>query len=198
MAGYPAVSPIVKAAGLQSGEAVLEIGFRQITAMQMFAEIVGAQGYVTGLDIDPEHVAAVQTALSDSPSTNIQAVEGSILDLPFPDEAFDVIFCLGVLHEVRESDRAFQEMSRVLRPNGRVVIADCQRFSRLKFAVYRLQVLLRGKVCLDVHPGFSHQQLVARLQPSGLCESSHQTMDEEWRLGFIRSGRFLLVARKAP
>jgi ubiquinone/menaquinone biosynthesis C-methylase UbiE len=195
-ANGPKDHPIVKAAELQSGDCVLEIGFRQVRAMQSFAKIVGDQGSVTGLDIDPEHVVNAQKALGEGASTNIHAVEGSILNLPFPDETFDVIFCLGVLHEIRDLNRAFLEIARVLRPNGRVVMADCQRFSRIKFALYRAQVRLRGESCSDVHPGFTHQSLTVRLKKSGLCESTYQTLDGEWRLGFIRSGRFLLVADK--
>jgi len=188
--------PILKAAGLQAGDAVLEIGFRQIRAMQSFAELVGDQGRVTGMDINPEHVAKAQKELGEGSSTNILAVEGSILDLPFQDETFDVVFCLGVLHEIRDLNRAFLEMARVLRPTGCIVMADFQRFSRLKFAVYRAQVRLRGETCLDVHPGFAHQRLASQLKASGLSESVYQTLAGEWQMGFIRSGRFLLVARK--
>lgn len=189
--------PILKAAGLQAGDAVLEIGFRQIRAMESFVEIVGDRGSVTGMDINPEHVAKAQEELGEASSSNIHAVEGSILDLPFQDETFDVVFCLGVLHEIRDLDRAIREIARVLRQGGRVVIADCQRFLRIKFALYRAQVWLRGESCLDVHPGFTHQRLTARLKPHGLCESSYQILDGEWQLGFIRSGRFLLVADKS-
>lgn len=188
--------PILKAAGLQAGDTVLEIGFRQIRAMESFAKLVGDRGSVTGIDTNSEHVAKAQTALGEASSPNIHAVEGSILDLPFPDNAFDVVFCLGVLHEIRDLDRAIREIARVLRQGGRVVIVDCQRFSRIKFALYRAQVRFRGASCLDVHPGFTHQRLTARLKPHGLCESSYQALDGEWRLGFIRSGRFLLVAGK--
>lgn len=188
--------PIVKAAGLRAGDSVLEIGFRQIAAMQSFGEIVGDQGQVTGVDIDSEHVTRAQAAIREDASQNIQALEGSILDLPFPDETFDVVFCLGVLHEIRDLDRAFHELFRVLRSDGRVVIADFQRFSRLKFAIYRARHWLRGKPCLDVHPGFSHQRLAERLEANGLGEASYQTPPGEWTMGFIRSGRFVLVARK--
>jgi ubiquinone/menaquinone biosynthesis C-methylase UbiE len=196
MNDQPEASPIIKAAGLQSGDSVLEIGFRQINAMRLFAELVGEHGRVTGIDISSEHVAKAQEALGEGSSPNIHAVKGSILDLPFPDSAFDVVFCLGVLHEIRDLNRAFLEIARVLRPNGRVLIADFQRFSRLKFVLYRLQVRLRGESCSDVHPGFTHQSLTERLRSHGLRESSYEKPSGEWRMGFIRCESFLLVADK--
>lgn len=188
--------PIVTAAGLQSGDCVLDIGFRQIKAMQLFAELVGDSGSVTGIDINSEHVANAQTALGEASSTNIHAVEGSILDLPFPDDTFDVVFCLGVLHEIQDLGRAIREIARVLRLGGRAVIADFQRFSRIKFTLYCLQVRLRGKPCLDVHPGFTHERLTALLMSQGLRELSHETPSGEWRMGFIQCNSFLLVADK--
>jgi len=156
--------------------------------MQAFAEIVGDQGSVTGIDINSEHVAKAQTVLGEGSSANIHVVEGSTLELPFLNDSFDVVFCLGVLHGIRIPDRAIREIARVLHLGGRVVIADFQRFLRFKRALYRTQVRLRGELCLDVHPGFTHKCLTARLRPHGLCESSYQALDGEWRLGFIRSG----------
>ena len=137
--------PIVKAAGLRAGDSILEIGFRQVALMQTFAEIVGDQGQVTGVDIDLEHVAEAQAAIRENAWSNIQAMEGSILELPFRDGTFDAVLSVGILHEVRDLDRAFREVSRVIRPDGRVVIADFKRFSRIKFALYRARIRLRGK-----------------------------------------------------
>ena len=129
----------------------------------------------------------MQTVLGEGSSTNIHVVEGSTLELPFLNDSFDVVFCLGVLHEIRLLDRVIREIARVLRLGGRVVIADFQRFSRFKSSLYRTQ-RLRGESYLDVHPGFAHKRLTARLRPHGLCESSYRALDGEWRLGFIRSG----------
>ena len=197
MADRPAGNPIIEAAGLRAGQSVLDIGFRRIAVLQSFAEIVGDQGVVTGVDISPTHVAAAQAVIRESASANIRVLEASILELPFRDETFNVILCLGVLHEVRDLDRAFREVFRILRPDGCVVIADFQRFSRFKFALYRAQIRLRGETCLDVHPGFAHQGLATCLKRRGLCEISYQTLPGKWRMGFIRSGRFLLVADKS-
>jgi len=189
--------PIVKAAGLRAGDSILEIGFRQVALMQTFAEIVGDQGQVTGVDIDPEHVAEAQAAIRENAWSNIQAMEGSILKLPFRDGTFDAVLSVGILHEVRDLDRAFREVSRVIRPDGRVVIADFKHFSRIKFALYRARIRLRGKPCLDIHPGFAHRSLATRLEANGLSQDSYRILPGEWTMGFIRSKSFLLVARKA-
>lgn len=170
--------------------------FRQVGALKAFAGVVGSSGRITGVDIDPAHVASARTAIHGENLTNIEVVDGSILGLPFGNATFDVILCRGVLHEVRELNRAFCELARVVKPDGRIVIIDFARFSRLKFALYRARHWLRGKPCMDVHPGFSRQSLGFRLEANGLCESSYQILPGEWRMGFIRSNSFLLVALK--
>ena len=43
---------------------------------------------------------------------------GSLLEVPFPDESFDVVWCNGVLHHTDDPDKALQEVTRVLKPGG--------------------------------------------------------------------------------
>ena len=51
---------------------------------------------------------------------NVETVCGSLLDLPYPDETFDVVWCNGVVHHTVKPDRAMQEITRVLRVGGRL------------------------------------------------------------------------------
>ena len=50
-------------------------------------------------------------------------VQGHATALPFPDEQFDVIVAMGVLYHIHDWMQALQEMRRVVRPAGRVVVS---------------------------------------------------------------------------
>ena len=55
--------------------------------------------------------------------------QGSVLDLPFADGRFDVVFSHGVLHHVPDIKQAQNEIHRVLRPGGELVIMLYARWS---------------------------------------------------------------------
>jgi SAM-dependent methyltransferase len=72
---------------------------------------------VTGLDTAFERTAAIH-------SEHLTPVEGSAHDLPFPDDAFEVVLCCEMMEHLPPEQRppAFREMLRVLRPGGRMVV----------------------------------------------------------------------------
>ncbi len=63
-------------------------------------------------------------------------VQGSITDLPFADESFDLVFSWGVIHHTTDMERALAELVRVCRPGGRLLLMLYHRRS-LFFVVYR-------------------------------------------------------------
>lgn len=152
---------LLQQAGVTLGQIVLDVGFRDAEELQAIAALIGAPGYVLGIDIDAQHVETAYKKLRAYP--NISTAMGSVLDIPVAEHTFDLILCKGILHEVRQLDQAIGEMARVCKQDGFITIIDFQRHSRLKFELYRLMVRLRGRHCIDVHPGFTRKHVLKLL-----------------------------------
>ncbi|GAC1401906.1 MAG: hypothetical protein NVS4B12_13130 [Ktedonobacteraceae bacterium] len=114
----------VDAANLQLGETVLDLGCGGGIDTLLTAQRVGPQGYAIGLDITPAMVELAQMNAEALGLTNIRFVEGMIEALPFPDHSVDVVLSNGVFNLAPDKDRVFAEVRRVLRPQGRLVVAD--------------------------------------------------------------------------
>jgi arsenite methyltransferase len=86
--------------------------------------MVGAMGRVTGIDMTPEMLDKARASAKALGLTNVDFVEGEIERLPFEDESLDVVISNGVIDLVPDKDVVFAEIFRVLKPSGRIQIAD--------------------------------------------------------------------------
>ncbi len=109
-----------------AGKKVLEIGLGEGADSERLIRL-GARW--SGVDLTAESVSRVQTrlALRELPYEEVR--QGSVLDLPFADDSFDMVFSHGVLHHVPEVKSAQAEIHRVLRPGGELVIMMYARWS---------------------------------------------------------------------
>jgi ubiquinone/menaquinone biosynthesis C-methylase UbiE len=86
--------------------------------------MVGDAGSVTGIDMTPEMLEKARRAAAEMGVANVEFVEGEAERLPFADASFDVVISNGVIDLVPDKDAVFGELYRVLRPGGRMQIAD--------------------------------------------------------------------------
>jgi SAM-dependent methyltransferase len=128
------------------GKRVLEIGLGQGADSE---SLIRRGAVWTGVDLTAESVERVRTRLTlrDLPFADLR--QGSVLDLPFADNEFDLVFSHGVLHHVPEIRQAEQEIHRVLRPGGELVIMMYARWS-LNYLVSI--ALLRRAALLAAYP----------------------------------------------
>ncbi len=75
---------------------------------------------LVGLDLVPEMLAIARRRLP----SGLELREGSAEQLPFEDEQFDLVVSCNMFHYIRHPKRAIQEMLRVLRPGGQLLITD--------------------------------------------------------------------------
>jgi len=109
---------------LEPGERVLDLGSGAGTDSLIAAQMGGAGGSVTGIDMTTPMLAKARAAAAEMGASNVEFVEGEAERLPFPDESFDVVISNGVIDLIPDKDAVFAELFRVLVPGGRIQIAD--------------------------------------------------------------------------
>jgi arsenite methyltransferase len=109
---------------LEPGELVLDVGSGAGTDSLVAAQMVGPAGRVTGIDMTSEMLAKARAAAAEMGAPNVQFMEGEVERLPFEAASFDIVISNGVIDLVPDKDAVFSEIQRVLRPGGRIQIAD--------------------------------------------------------------------------
>lgn len=118
--GYPFAANVIV-----EGDTVLDIGSGSGTDLLIAHRVVGPDGAVIGLDLTDAMLEKLEriTSAAGSPA-NLRLLKGNAERIPLPDASVDVVTSNGVLNLVPDKQRAVAEIHRVLRPGGRVQIAD--------------------------------------------------------------------------
>ena len=111
-------------AGLKAGELVLDMGSGNGVDCFLAARLVGSSGHVTGLDISEEMLDVARRNLDLVGATNVEFRKGELESMPFQDSTFDVIISNCVVNLTPNKEAVLKEAIRVLRPGGRLRIAD--------------------------------------------------------------------------
>ncbi len=109
---------------LEPGERVVDLGCGAGTDSLIAAQMVAPGGRVTGIDMTPEMLTKARNAAEELGVENVEFVGGEIEHLPFADGRVDVVISNGVIDLVPDKDAVFAEIFRVLRPGGRMQLAD--------------------------------------------------------------------------
>ncbi|MEO6059201.1 MAG: methyltransferase domain-containing protein [Candidatus Limnocylindria bacterium] len=109
---------------LQPGERVVDCGSGAGADSLIAARLVASSGRVIGVDMTPEMLAKASANAELAELGNVEFREGVIEALPVPDGWADVVISNGVLNLVPDKTMALAEIFRVLRPGGRIQLAD--------------------------------------------------------------------------
>ncbi|SPF35545.1 Methyltransferase type 11 [Candidatus Sulfopaludibacter sp. SbA4] len=113
-----AIAPILPA------ETVLDIGCGAGMDLLLAARRVGPGGRAIGMDMTEAMRDRARASAAAAGLTNVEVYRADATALPLPDASVDVVISNGVLNLVPEKERAFAEIKRVLRPGGRLQLAD--------------------------------------------------------------------------
>jgi arsenite methyltransferase len=117
--GYPFAADVIR-----PGDAVLDIGSGSGTDALIAAMLTGQTGVVYGLDMTRAMREKLQRIVTAKQIGHMRVLEGNAEQIPLSDASVDVVTSNGVLNLVPDKPAAFGEIARVLKPGGRLQIAD--------------------------------------------------------------------------
>jgi arsenite methyltransferase len=114
----------VAIAELREGELVLDLGSGRGLDVVQSAKRVGPTGTAYGLDMTDEMLEVARRNAAEAGVGNAVFLKGLIEDVPLPDESVDVVISNCVVNLSTDKPAVLREIARVLKPGGRVGIAD--------------------------------------------------------------------------
>lgn len=109
---------------VEPGSVVLDLGCGAGTDLLIAAQMTGPDGRAVGVDMTTAMLDRARASAADMGLANVGLHEALIESLPLEDSSVDVVISNGVIDLVPDKDAVFDEVDRVLRPGGRLQIAD--------------------------------------------------------------------------
>jgi arsenite methyltransferase len=109
---------------VEPGSVVLDLGCGAGTDVLIAAQKTGPGGRAIGIDMTPAMLARAGASAREMGLANVDLHESLIETLPLEDGSVDLVISNGVIDLVPDKDAVFGEIDRVLRPGGRLQIAD--------------------------------------------------------------------------
>jgi len=116
--------------GIQAGQKVLDVGTGTGILIHYLTKAVGPDGSVTAIDFSEKMAKKCETKHSNLENLTVEI--GNIEEAAFPREHFDVVVCFGVFPHLGNKGKALQNIKRILKPSGKLVIAHALSSEELK------------------------------------------------------------------
>jgi SAM-dependent methyltransferase len=109
---------------VEPGTVVLDLGCGAGTDLLIAAQMTGPTGRVIGVDMTAGMLERARASADEMGIDSVELRESLIESLPFEDASVDVVISNGVIDLVPDKDAVLDEIDRVLRPGGRLQLAD--------------------------------------------------------------------------
>jgi SAM-dependent methyltransferase len=120
---------------LRRGESVVDLGSGSGMDSFIAAQRVGPTGRVVGVDMTPEQLSKAERLRREANVPQLTFVPGRIEHLPIPAAGFDAAMSNGVINLAADKRAVFAEVARVLKPGGRLALADIVSQAQLPSSV---------------------------------------------------------------
>jgi len=118
---------IIERSGIKKGMTVVDLGCGSGAFTPFVARVVGEQGKVYAVDIQPAMLRQLKRKLARTENQDIRNIElkqAGAYDLPFENESIDLVYMITVLPEIPDRGRALREIKRILRPGGILAVTE--------------------------------------------------------------------------
>ena len=112
----------LKAAGIEEGQRVLEVGCGPGFFTLPAAEMLGEDGHVVSIDVSPTAVDHVKSKVEAAGTTNVDVLLRNAAHTDFAGQSFDLVFVFGLGHVVGDLREMWNELHRLLRPGGSLAV----------------------------------------------------------------------------
>ena len=119
----------LKAAGIQPGQQVLEVGCGTGYFTVPAAKLVGDDGCVQAIDLRPLAIERTEKKVKEAGLNNVQLKLADAAKTGLPDESIDLVFLFGVIHAL-PLEAVLPELHRVLKPGGVIAVRGFQSYAK--------------------------------------------------------------------
>ncbi len=118
--------PILRAAGLEAGQVVVDVGAGTGFWTAPSARLVGPSGTVFAVDVEPLMLDEISSLVAEQDLSNVRIVQSDDASIPLDNGVADLAVLGFVLHEPPDVDAFLAEIVRLLKPDGRVLVIEWQ------------------------------------------------------------------------
>jgi ubiquinone/menaquinone biosynthesis C-methylase UbiE len=115
---------MLQALNVQPGQTVCDMGCGNGFYTVPLAELVGDEGLVVAVDIQPEMLAMLRARIKGENLDNIRPVLGTVIDPRLEPNSMDLVLMVDVYHEFSHPEHMLQAIRKSLKPKGRVALVE--------------------------------------------------------------------------
>jgi phosphatidylethanolamine/phosphatidyl-N-methylethanolamine N-methyltransferase len=167
------IDRVVKGLRIPPGAKVLEVGIGTGLSVDAYP----SHADVIGIDLSQDMLDHAAQKMNPARHGHIRLQQGDALNLEFPDESFDFVMAFHVITVVPDPKRMFDEMVRVCRPGGKIVIINHFSSERalIRFVVDRVDPITR-------HLGWSTRLRLREVLDPGVMVLDKRYKTKPWSL----------------
>jgi len=170
----------------RDGDRILDVGCGTGVLLERLARMY-PESLLTGVDPAPEMLAAARGRLPD----RVELREGWAERLPCEDASFDLVVSCNMFHYIRRPLAALDEMARVLRDGGKLVITDwCDDYLMCRLCDGWLRLFSRAHF-----RAYGRRQCLEMLREAGYHEAHVDRYRISWLWGLMTAGTTIRAPR---